>query len=140
MAFSLNFDSRWRFKSPGPAPIELVREFYAIVAKIAAAQGQSRQGVLEHYKDYFAGAAGTVSNRSSSAGWAASDLDGYMRDAAENAPLFIEAFFEACEALKAEGLHTPDAVLINVVLENTGTKYRLDPPNLIVVGDDHEPV
>jgi hypothetical protein len=63
---------------------------------------------------------GQTSSWSSSASWAESDLDSYMSDAAANAPLFIEAFYDACETLH----HTrpdyavPDVALINRVLAN----------------------
>jgi hypothetical protein len=43
-------------------------------------------------KDYFAGAASDASSWSSAVSWAESDLDGYMRQEAANAPLFIELF------------------------------------------------
>src|SRR6267143_497827 len=94
----LKFNGAWRFDTPGPIAEGVSSEFSRLIAKVAA-QG-SRQAILEHFKDFFAGAAGTTSSWSSSASWAESDLHSYMSDAAANAPLFIEAFYDACEALR----------------------------------------
>ena len=72
--------------------------FYGLIMKVAT-QGGRRQSILEHYKTYFAAAAGRASSTSSSEGWAQIDLMGLMAEARENAPLFIEAFFDAGTAL-----------------------------------------
>jgi hypothetical protein len=80
----LKFRGRWRFHSPGTIDRKAVEDVITLVNRIAT-QGD-QQSALEHFKRYFAKAAGMVSNRSSSAGWAESDLRDYMRKAAENAP------------------------------------------------------
>jgi hypothetical protein len=82
----LNFSGTWRFDSPGEIPYRVVEEFSTLIGKIAAQA--DRQTILEHFKNYFAGAAGTTSSWSSSVGWAETDLDHHMRQAATNAPLF----------------------------------------------------
>jgi hypothetical protein len=69
-----------------------------MISKVAT-QG-SRQGVLEHFKGHFCAAIGTTHVRSSNEGWAETDLTSFMHNASENAPLFIEAFFDACESLR----------------------------------------
>src|SRR3546814_9809261 len=92
----LKLQSDWRFNSPGPLAIEVINEFDDLVHKVAS-QGQ-QWGMLEHFKSYFAGAAGFTASTSSSESWAASDLHNYMMQAAENAPLFIAAFYDACVA------------------------------------------
>ena len=94
----LKFNGTWRFDSPGEIPYGVVNQFSAFIGRIAAQA--DRQTILEHFKDYFAGASGSTSSWSSSVSWAETDLDGYMRQAAVNAPLFIEAFYDACEALR----------------------------------------
>ena len=83
-------------------------------------------------KSYFAAASGTTSSRSSSASWAETDLHVYMNGAAENAPLFIAAFYDACETLKANNpeFYTPDATMINAVLLKYGVQFEIRPPNL----------
>src|ERR1035438_9581689 len=109
----LKFNNAWRFHSPASVDYRVVIEFSELIGKIAA-QGD-RQEVLEHFKHYFAGAAGTTSSWSSSASWADTDLQRHMGDAAKNAPLFIAAFYDACEALHAKNpeFYTPDAAMIN---------------------------
>ncbi len=128
----------WRFDSPGAMPPEAVREFDVLVGKVAA-QG-NRWAILEHFKRYFAGAAGATASRSSSESWAESDLDRLMSQAAENAPLFIEAFYDGCEALNGEtDITVPDAGRINRILSEHSVGYEIRPPALVAVGL-HQPI
>jgi len=128
----LKFNGAWRFDTPGPIANGVSAEFSTLIGKIAA-QGSHQQAILEHFKNFFAGATGSTSSWSSSASWAESDLEGYMSDAAANAPLFIEAFYDACETLH----HThpdhavPDVAVINRVLANHNAGYQIRPPDLV---------
>lgn len=90
----MKMEASWRFDTPGPMPPEAVREFDTLISKVVA-QG-NRWRMLEHFKGYFG-----ASGRSSSESWAESDLYNLMSQTAENAPLFIEAFYEVCEACVA---------------------------------------
>jgi hypothetical protein len=56
-----------------------------------------------------------------------------MREAGENAPLFIEAFFSAGQSLGRQhpDLIVPDVATINRVLVKHNAGYELDPPQLI---------
>jgi hypothetical protein len=127
----LKFNGASRFHSPGPIPRPVQDEFFSLIGKIAS-QGD-RQRILEHFKTYFANAGGTTSSWSSSAGWAETDLDSYMNHAAENAPLFIEAFYDACLALQTAhpDFAVPDAAMINHVLAEHRAGYDVQPPELI---------
>ena len=127
----LKFNGAWRFDSPGDIPRSVVRGFAELIGKIAG-QG-NRKAILEHFKTYFADAAGFTSSYSSDAGWAETDLHNYMYQAAENAPLFIEAFYDACEALKTRqpDFAVPDAVRMNRVLFECEAGYEIRPPDLI---------
>jgi hypothetical protein len=129
----LNFDSSWRYVSPGSVPPTLTAEFSEIISKIS----RGKQDVLEHFKTYFAAASGTTTSWSSSASWAATDLNHYMDETSNNAPLFIEAFYDACEDLnKSPNSNVaPDFKIINGFLSKHAVKYQIDPPNLITVGD-----
>ncbi len=124
----LKFNGGWRFDSPGPIPNGVVSDISELIGKIAA-QGD-QQPILEHFKQYFAGAAGTTSGWSSSASWAQTDLDNYMRQAAENAPLFIEAFYEACGSV-GKDIAVPDVSVINRVLAKHKSGYEIRPPDLV---------
>ena len=64
---------------------------------------------------------------SSSASWAETDLHSDMQDAAKNAPLFIEAFYEACESLRLGNtqLGLPDLPRINRVLHENQAGYEI---------------
>ena len=95
----LEFDGNWRYESPRAVKPEVDMAFRRLIDRICG-QG-SRKEILEHFKSHFATAAGEPYQRSSNEGWASTDLDYVMRKAAENAPLFIEAFWDGCETLKA---------------------------------------
>ena len=59
----LKFNGAWRFDPPASIP-GVVSDFSDLIGKIAT-QGD-RQDILEHFKAYFAPAAGTTTTRSSS--------------------------------------------------------------------------
>jgi hypothetical protein len=122
----LQYDNSWRFESPGKISNAVESDFGDIIRKLARGQ----QDVLEHFKSYFATAAGSTSSWSSSSSWAESDLTNYMSQAAENAPLFIEAFYDACESLK-DKYPVPALQIINRILSKHETNYRIEPPNLV---------
>ncbi|HDZ75432.1 MAG TPA: hypothetical protein ENH55_22255 [Aurantimonas coralicida] len=129
----MQMEPSWRFDSPGPMPIEAVRAFYTLIDKVVA-QG-NRWRMLEHFKGYFGGSGG-----SSSESWAETDLNRLVGQTAENAPLFIEAFYEACEALRGDGsIAVPDVGRMNRILREHGVGYEIRPPELVAVGL-HQPI
>jgi hypothetical protein len=73
---------------------------------------------------------------SSSESWAETDLASVMSTAAENAPLFLEAFFGACEEYRAAGVGTPDVALLNQLCEKHEIGYVIRPPELILRESD----
>lgn len=127
----LQFDGTWRFDSPGPIAAGAVAGFWDLINRIVS-QGD-RKRLLEHFKSHFAGAAGVAYNSSSDEGWAASDLDRLMDQAALNAPMFIDAFYGACEALRLRNpaMGLPDFHRINRVLAENDVGYLIEPPNLV---------
>lgn len=127
----LKFNGAWRFTAPRPIADGVSADFSQLIGKVAT-QGP-RQAILEHFKEFFASAAGSTSSWSSSTSWAESDLQSYMNDAAANAPLFIEAFYDACETLHRAhpDYVVPDVSLINHVLSNRNTGFQIQPPDLL---------
>jgi hypothetical protein len=125
----LKYNGAWRFESPGSIPSGVIDDFSELIGKMAT-QGDL-QTIFERFKSFFAGAAGTTSSWSSSASWAETDMHAYMQEAAANAPLFIEAFYDACESLRKEDIAVPDAKIINRTLAKHETGYEIQPPNLI---------
>ena len=126
----LEFNASWRFEAPaGEVPNNLINEFSKLIAVIATQR--PGQATLEHFKGYFAAAAGTTSSWSSNSGWAQSDLDSYMQQAALNVPLFIEAFFDGCEAFRREGVAVPEVRIVNRLIAESEVPYRIDPPELV---------
>ena len=135
----LKFDGAWRFSPPNDGrwqnssiPGEAINAFRDLINKVAT-QGE-RQEMLEHFKGAFSAAAGMSHSWSSSVSWAESDLYEYMDTASVNAPLFIEAFFDACEALRRgkEGYGAPDAAMINDVCLKHDIGYEVRPPDLLL--------
>lgn len=125
----LQFNGDWRFETPGPIPDGVRRDFKDLIGKITT-QGDDQE-VFERFKAYFASAAGTTSSWSSSTSWAESDMHDLMNNAANNAPLFIEAFYDACESLRKEGKGTPSTRVINKILADHNAGYEIRPPDLI---------
>jgi hypothetical protein len=128
----LRFDGAWRFDSPGEIAPGVVGGFSDLITKVAG-QFPNRYGVIEHFKQFFAKAADEDYSWSSSLSWAESDLERDMNRAGANAPRFIEAFYDACEALLQQypEITIPDATRINRVLYECEAGYEVAPPNLI---------
>ena len=125
----LQFESAWRFDTPGGIDRSVVNDFYDLIIKIS----RGEQWVLEHFKRYFASAAGITPSQSSNASWADSDLQNYMDYASENAPLFIEAFYDACIDLSGseKNIPIPELDVLNRVLSKHKTSFQIIPPNLV---------
>jgi hypothetical protein len=129
----MKMESSWRFDTPGAMPPEVVREFDTLIGKVVS-QG-NRWRMHEHFKGYFGG-----SGRSSSESWAESDLNDWLWRTAENAPLFIEAFYETCEASRGDdSIALPDVGRMNRILGDHAVGYEIRPPELVAVGL-HQPI
>ncbi|GAB3720288.1 hypothetical protein GCM10027594_00110 [Hymenobacter agri] len=120
----LHFDNAWRFESPGSLHPQVSQEFLEIIGKLA----QGKQQVYEHFKTYLASVSGTVASRSSNASWAYTDLQHAIDEAANNAPMCIEAFYSACQEFKDGPVLGHE--LINRILAKHGEPYQIKPPNL----------
>jgi hypothetical protein len=136
----LRFNGAWRFTPPldgqwknQSIPLEAVGDFYTLITKTTT-QG-NRQEILEHFKGAFCASVGSRHVWSSDEGWAETDLQNTMNFAAENAPLFIEAFYDACDSLSNinKDYFAPDAALINAVCQRHNVGYEVRPPNLILL-------
>lgn len=139
----LKFPTTWRFHPPHSdrlntnyIPQGAIDAFLGLIRKTAT-QGDL-QDFLEHFKRYFCSANGNPHYGSSNASWADTDLQSAMSDAADNAPLFLEAFFDACEAIRKRpgDLFAPDATMINEICRKFDIGYKVVPPELISV-DEH---
>jgi hypothetical protein len=129
----LKYPGEWRFTPPldghfinKAIPQPAIGDFSTLIDRIPAPRG--RWGLLEHFKSKFGS-----SSTSSSESWALSDLMEAMGVAAENAPLFIEQFFDGCQSLesKKDDWFVPDAALINSILIKHNIGYEIRPPHLL---------
>lgn len=128
----LKFKDSWRFDSPGKVPPDVVWGFLQLIRKIST-QG-IRKTYFEHFKGFFVRAMGETHYSSTNESWAETDLITNMQSASENGPLFIEAFYDACEALKLEGKAVPGLEKLNRVLAESNSGYEISPPNLNATG------
>lgn len=87
----LNFNPSWRSVSPGPIARGVIAEFATLIRRVAGSY-DNRKPTIEHYKCYFADAAGRPHHDSSSLDWAESDLSEYMRDAGSNGHYSLRPF------------------------------------------------
>ena len=128
----LNFDGKWRFDSPGEIAPGVIGGFLDLIGRVAG-QFSHRQSLYEHFKQHFAGPANKSYWRSSNIDFAEYDLRQYMETAGGNAPLFIEALYDAFEALRHQNpsIAVPDVSRINRVLYENDAGYEISPPNLI---------
>lgn len=136
---ALKFAGAWRFDAPEDGrfrnkvmPAEAIGDFGGMIAKIAT-QGD-RWSILEHFKGHYGAAVGATHFASSTESWAETDLDRIMSSATDNAPLFIEAFFDGCEGLRREhpDWFTPDADMINRVLRKYDIGYEIRDHELVL--------
>lgn len=127
----LQFNSAWRYSSPGEIPPEVVDDVFTQIIGRIATQADP-QSLYELFKRRFAQASGRSSNRSSNESWAESDLRSYMRHAAENAALFVEALYDAMCDIEQQNLSIglPPWPYVNSVLAPSG--YAIDPPDLVI--------
>lgn len=125
---SLSMPTDWRYGSPGEMPPAAVHAFNSFVHTIAA-QSESSWSVFELFKAKFSGGCATSSSES----WAISDLHGIMMGAADNAPVFIAAFWGGCVQVKERfpTVGLPDASVVNQILYEHGLPYELRPPQLL---------
>lgn len=107
-----------------PLPNAAVQEFLNYARRLNSLNG--RQSVLEEFKRAFCRVTGEPYYSSSNEGWADSDLSTAVDKAAENAPGFIQAFVEACEALQRAGTVVPDHALMNHVLGQHHVPFRIE--------------
>jgi hypothetical protein len=133
VSLQLPESSRFQRRSDSSAlPQIVVSEFEELIEKIAV-QG-NRRALLEHFKGYFCGAVGAAHYWSSDEGWAHTDLVTYMAEAAKSPELFVEAFYDACEALRQHGEYElPGVDLMNDILRENEVYLEIRPPRLLRV-------
>lgn len=112
-----------------PLPEAAVQEFLVCVRKISCPSG--RQQVFEAFKKAFCRVLGDSYFPSSNEGWAESDLSSAADKAAGNAAGFIRAFVEACETLEKLNVVVPDHALINHLLAQYHSPFRIENEQLI---------
>jgi hypothetical protein len=127
----LQFDPSWRFDSPGAVDTEVVNEIIQnVINRVAADCG--RKQILEIFKRRFAQSVGITTGESSSESWAESDLEHFVRQAADlNVALFAEALFDALMDIESTSSNAaiPPWRYVNQYLAPCG--FAIDPPNLV---------
>jgi hypothetical protein len=118
----------WRFRSPGAMPPAAVNAFNSLVHTIAG-QSESSWSIFETFKAKFNGGYSSSSSES----WAITDLHNAMMHAANNAPVFVSAFWDGCSEVQTSHpeLGLPDADVINQILYEHEIPYEVRPPALV---------
>lgn len=124
---------KWRFTSPGPMPGRAIDEFLRLIDAVGE-QGDAK-GVYELFKDCFRGSS---TPSSTSISFARYDLEQLMKEAATNAPRFIVAFLNGCEARAARGDDVPDIDVVNDVLAENEAGYQIIGDTLAATTDTAE--
>jgi len=136
---ALKFPGRWRFTPPtsidenaNQISAAAVQEFLQLIRRTAS-QGDL-QDFLELFKGFYCSANGTTHWGSSNTSWAEADLEAEMSAAASNPPLFLEAIYDACEAIRKRpgDLFAPDTEMINRVCRTHGIPYEICETELIL--------
>jgi hypothetical protein len=109
-------------------PPAAVTAFNSLIHTIAS-QSESSWAMFELFKAKFSGGCSTSSSES----WAISDLHSKMFEAASNAPVFINAFWDSCVQVQSEHpeVGVPDADVVNRILYEHGIPYEVRPPALL---------
>lgn len=125
--------------NPEQLPPEFVVEIHELLLKISRSRttlqnAVDRQPILEEFKKHFSLAAAKPHYASSSAFFAEFDLRERMKEAAANAPVFLEALHDCLEATRTHGgFHVPDFEYVNDISRRHSVGYAITPPNLIKV-------
>jgi hypothetical protein len=128
----IELESSLRFAGPSarvPLAADAVSDLLALARKIRGDFTFKR--VLETFKEHFCRASGESYAASSSTDWAESDLWAAADAAAEHAPAFIAAFFDACEELEDLGAPVPGHAIVNAVLAQYGCEFRVQNGKLV---------
>lgn len=121
--------SRFKRNAAHALPDGAVYVFREMI-NVIAGQGSARE-VYEHFKRYFAGAAGQNYVPSSDEGWASTDLLSDMQAASTYAPLFLSALYDAIESLRVGGIYDlPDVDDINDRCREARVGFEIHPPNI----------
>jgi hypothetical protein len=114
----------------GSISSDAVDEFFTF-AKLTAQRGDAEE-IYYIFRATFSEALGMPRYKSSSLYFAPGDAKLAMEDAANNAPVFIAAFYRACcEVMDRFGAsNAPDVAAINRLLEKHRIGYVIDPPHL----------
>ena len=139
----LHFSGRWRFEPPSDTeyilsqvPQPAVEDFVELVRRLAPQA--DRWDTLELFKRHFVESTGATHWRSSAVVFAEHDLLRDAQAAAANAPLFVEAFFDACRAFEGgdPNRYAPDADRINTVLARHNIGFEIQGDQLILRGTE----
>lgn len=124
----LTMPTAWRYGSPGGMPLAAVDAFNSLIHTIPS-QSESSWSIFELFKAKFSGGYSTSSSES----WAISDLHDGMVAAADNAPVFISAFWDGCAQVQAAHpeIGLPNADVVNQILYKHEVPYEVRPPALL---------
>ncbi|WP_168012078.1 abortive infection family protein [Halomonas salinarum] len=113
---SLQMASELRFPMGDATPLSnrAVDNFSSLIQRVSGTTSQ--QHIIEVFKQKFCKVSGERYARSSSLDWAESDMARQAQDAAEDAPNFIAAIYDALKELERSNVTVPTVQHINQIL------------------------
>lgn len=136
----LNFDIAWELTAPpdgsyinSKIPSEAVERFFLVLTR-SANRTPDAEEVFFIIRSEFNEASGVPVYRSSSMKFAPGDAKEAMDRAAENAPIFISAFYGTCQKIEEQfgSKAAPSVAVMNRLLEIHHIGYVIDPPSLLL--------
>ncbi len=127
----LQMTSELRFPMGATTPLsdQSVDDFILLIRRVSGPM--NRQRIIEVFKQHFCKVSGDYYARSSSLDWAESDMFSQAQNAAEDAPNFIAAVYEALEELEHSGATVPTVQHINQILLKNQDHYQIVDGRLI---------
>lgn len=101
----------------------VVNDFLSLMKRVSVPSG--KQQVIEIYKQHLCKVSGDYYAKSSSIDWAESDMNTQAHNAANDAPNFIAAVYDAFEELQQLGAVVPQEQNINQVLANHQQHFQI---------------
>lgn len=129
MPLQMISELRFPMGSTTPLSDKSLDDFLSLIRKVSGPMSQ--QHIIEIFKRHFCKVSGDYYARSSSLSWAESDMSSQAKKAAEDAPNFIAAVYEALEELGHGGFNVPSEQHINQILLNNQDHYQIIDEQLI---------
>jgi hypothetical protein len=134
MALQISEELRFSLAQPEALNNSTIEDFLTLLRSINC-NLYGKQNILETFKKHFCIASGMQFIRSSALRWADSDMQEQAHCAASNSVLFIVAFVESCDELKAKNVNVPSHEILNQLLKKHAVNYTIESNSLVRISN-----